>query len=420
MIKRTRQLLLILFALFVTYLVVVRVLITWAQLAPEQFGAVVESVTQSQIEFQNLKIEQNWSGVTLSAEDLLIEHEAFEVEAERLSFDFNLFAPLIPRASLGEFLEIRGLNLLQFSSKADLPKEVDATTLISMQSVEQSIRRLNISRLWKRVDIVDLTLSVPQNGVPTTLNVQTFQAFKGASWTLAADLSLSYGSYLKNELFQFKGSFLPNVWGGVEQGQFSLTSFQPLGLKNLANLLPDKWHQVLPDGELTVEVKGKLSKALLSDLNIDLYAQALGWPDNEEALPKTLGVNLEWKNQSQIYSQEGSDWLFSASRVQLDNQYIETVAPIELSLSSNRNLHFTTQKFNIEPFKKMIHAILKNENVAQLFEASVELSLENIEGDINVDTLIMENLSLEVSKLSIPVTTLPGLAMEKLYVDKRG
>ncbi|MDG6774940.1 DUF3971 domain-containing protein [Thiomicrorhabdus sp. ZW0627] len=423
MIRRARQLLLMLFALFVAYLVIVRLLISWAQFAPAQFGSVVESVTQTEIEFQNLDIEQNWSGVTIRAEDLLVEHKTFEVEAERFAVDLNLFAPFLPRASLGDFLEVRGLNLLKFSPGTLSGQSVNKTGSepdITMQSLEQIVGRINVSRLWKRVDIADLIVTFPQNGIPLTFDVQTFQAFKGANWTLASDLSLSYGSYFKNEQFQFKGSFLPNVWGVVEQGQFSFTSFQPLHLENLAKLLPEKWHQVLPAGELTVEMQGRLAKTQLSDLNIDLYAQALGWPDSEKALPKTLGVNLEWKNQAQVHGQDGVDWLFSANHVQLDNQFIETVAPIELSFSSNRNLHFSTQKFNIKPFKKMVHAILKNENVAQLFDASVELSLENIEGDLDVKTLVMNNLSLEISKLSIPVTSLPGLAMEQLYVDKRG
>ncbi|WP_028487115.1 YhdP family phospholipid transporter [Thiomicrorhabdus chilensis] len=420
MIRRTHQLLFVLFALFVAYLLVVRLLISWAQWAPNQFGSVVETFTDTEIVFQDLDIDQNWMGVTVHAKELLVEHRTFEFEAGRISIDLNVFSPLIPQMSWGDFLEVENLILWEFQPKQGESALKKSSQPVSLESVEALFAKVQLNRLWKRVNISELSASIRTEGNPFKINVETFQAYKGANWSMAADFTLSYGSSLQEEVFQFKGSFLPNVWGRADRGRFSLTSFEPLELEGLARLLPDKWHDVIPEGELTVDVSGEMAGGRLSDATIELYAQALQWPDSVEALPKTLGVDLAWQSPSKVYGERDVKWHFSASQLQIDNQYIETVAPIELSFAGNRNLSFTTKRFDIEPFKRMVHAILKNENVADLFDASVELSLQDIEGELDVDTLVVENLSMEISKLSVPVTNLPGLAMEQIFIDKRG
>lgn len=420
MIRRTHQLLFILFALFAAYLLVVRLLISWAQWAPNQFGAVVEAFTDTEIAFQDLDIDQNWMGVTLHAKELLVEHRSFEFEADRISIDLNVFSPLIPQLSWGDFLEVENLILWEFHPEPDETALKKPPQPLSLKSMEALFAKVQLNRLWKRVNISDLSASIRTEGEPFKVDVETFQAYKGASWSMAADFTLSYGGSLQEEAFQFKGSFLPNVWGRVDRGQFSLTSFEPLALEGVARLLPEKWHEVIPEGELTVDVQGQMTRGKLSDMGVDVYTQALQWPDSVETLPKTLGVNLVWQSQSQVYGQRDVKWHFSASQIQVDNQYIETIAPIELSFVGDRNLLFSTKRFDIEPFKRMVHAILKNENVADLFDASVELSLQDIEAEIDVDTLVVENLSMEISKLAVPVTHLPGLAMEQIFIDKRG
>lgn len=422
MVRRTHHLLLWIFALFVGYLLLVRGVITWAQFAPNQVDSVVEFLTDSQIQFQKLEIDQSWLGVTLNVEGLLVEHPTVEFEVGQLAVDLNLFSPLIPNARWGEFLELKQFILWHLNVPASEGVETagEQPATLNSEALEAWIGRFNLNRLWTRVDIADFSVASFQDGIPWSVDIANFQAFKGSSWSLATDIDISYGDALHHEQFMLKGSFSPNVWGRAEQGQLAVTSFQPLKVQRLANLLPQKWHEVLPNGELMLDLRAHLAQARLADMQLELYAQALHWPDHNPVLPKTLGINLVWENQEQVRDLSRINWRFSASHIQMDSRYIETVAPIELSLSQNRKLHFATDRFDIEPFKPMLHAILKNEKVAELFQASVALSLHSIEGDLDVQTLFLDNLSLEIAKLAVPVTDLPGLAMEQVYLDKRG
>lgn len=417
MVRRTNKLLYWLFALLVAYLLIVRLVITWAQVAPNQFGSVIEAVTGSEVEFKDLTIEQNWLGVTLYLNDLKVTHPKMALEAGHFGVDVNLFSPLIPNTSWGDFLEVRHLKYLDFSAPEQVPENKPE---IELQALRQRLKEISLSRLWRRVDVQDLQVSTYSRGYPLQVYVNTFQAFKGAHWSLASEFEFSYAGVLQNETFQLKASLQPNVWGGIEDGDFSLHSFKPLKIQNLAKLLPHKWLQVLPRGELTLEAKGELSDTWLSNLSLNLYAQALKWPDKQAVLPETFGVNLGWKNQEQLRDESQLNWRFTVREMQIDNHFIQTVSPIELALAKNRNLHFETKQFNIEPFKNMVHSVLRYESVADLFSSAVELSLQNIVGELDIETLEMNTLSMEIDKLAVPVTHLPGLAMEKVYFDKKG
>lgn len=422
MVRRTHHLTLWLFAFFVGYLLLVRGVITWAQMAPNQVDGVVEWLTDSQVHFQRLEIDQNWLGVSFTLEGLLVENTAVEFEVERLAVDLNLFSPLIPNARWGDFLEIEQLVFwkLHIPQAGSAEGGSDQPPALNSQAFEDWIAGFNLNRLWTRVNVTDFSLASFRDGVGWSVDIAHFQAFKGNNWSLATDVDVSYGEALHHEQFMLKGTFTPNVWGSVEQGQLAITSFQPLSVQGLAELLPQKWREVLPRGELMLDLQARMAKGRLADMDLNLYAQALHWPEHNPVLPKSLGVYLEWENQAQVRDLSRIDWRFAVSRMQMDSRFIETLSPIELSLSQNRKLHFATQKFDIEPFKPMLHALLKNEKVADLFRASVALALHNMEGDLDVHTLFLDNFSVEIAKLAVPVTHLPGLAMEQVYIDKRG
>lgn len=419
MVRRTHQSIWIVFTLFVAYLVLVRLFISWAQLAPGQVTSVVGGLTNSEISFSSLQIEQNWLGVEIEAQELLVEYQGVEFEVERLVFDFNLFSPLLPNVSWGDHLIAEQPVLLEYRaavSEETLSQSYDS--LLTLNSEELSAK-FDISRLWKKIDISDFSGIIYQNGVDWKINVDRFQAFKGARWSLAADLNLHHGQVLQGERFQFKASLLPNLFGGIEQGDFSIQAYDSIRLQRLAKLTPKKWQEVLPDGQLIPSVKGALSNSLLSSLNIKLFSDNLQWPVPSQSLPQSLGVGLEWHNQAKIYDGSQTDWQFLLKDIQLDNHYVQTVSPISVKLVSKQFLHIETQRFNIAPFKPMFHAVTRNENVAKLFDASVELNIHNVVADLVIKKLYFENLSMDIDKLAIPVTDLPGIAAERVHIEKQ-
>ena len=420
MVKRTHQTIWVVFALFLVYLLLVRLVITWAQLAPNHFGETVAWITESDVTFETLTIKQNWLGVEVEVKEALIEHDGFEVEASRITFDFNLFSPLVPNASWGDYLTIENLAVLEYGLPSqDAQSDTSVDSLLSLNSQELTTK-VDISRLWKQVEVNDFSATFFQKKVAWKVNVDSFQAFKGARWTLAADFNLHYGQVLQGERFQLKASLMPNVFGGVEHGDFTIKAYDPISLKRLAQLTPLKWQNVLPDGELVPNVKGSISKSLLSNLSVELSAPGLIWPNLDKSLPKSLGVNLEWQNQAKIYDGSQTNWQFLLSSIQLNDQFIQTVSPVSVQLVSKRFLHIEANEFDIKPFKPIIKAISLNENVSQLFDVSAELLLKDLVADLAVPQLYFENISANVATLAIPVTNLPGIALQDLQINKVG
>jgi|GEM_PF-2356991 len=421
MVRKTHQTIWIVFALFVAYLALVRVVITWAQFAPAQFSSTLEWLTDSEISYESLTIKQGWLGVDIEVQEALVEHKGLEVEAGSVAFDFNLFSPLMPRTSWGSYLTVQNLAVLEYElpSDSDTKSSVSVERFLSFNS-EAFAGNVDVSRFWKKIEVNEFTATIYQNEVAWKINVDSLQAFKGARWSLAADFNLHYGQTLQGERFQLKASLMPNVFGGIEYGDFTIKAYDAIRLGRLAQLTPQKWRDVLPDGELIANVKGVISKSLLSNLNVELNAPTLSWQNSDASLPKSIGLNLEWQNQAKIYDGSQTNWQFLLSQIQLDDQFIQTISPINVQLVSKRFLHIETDAFDIKPFKPLVKAILINESIAQLLDASAELTLKNVVADMAVPELYFENIAAEISTLAIPVTDLPGLALQDLIINKTG
>lgn len=422
MVKRTHQIIWIVFALFVIYLALVRAVITWAQYAPEQVSSAIEWITDSDIFFETLQIEQGWFSVEVEVKEVLVEFQGLEIEASQVSFDFNLFSPLVPRARWGDALTIQELAVLEYGlpspeGEEAVETELNVGRLLSFNA-QNLTTKIDLSRLWRKVDVSGLTAAIYQQEVAWKVNVDRLQAFKGARWSLAADFNIRYGKVLQGERFQVKASLLPTIFGGIESGDFTIKSYDAIGLKRLAKLTPDKWRLVLPDGELIPNVQGRISKSLLSNLSLELNASALKWPNPEAGLPKSVGVNLEWLNQAKIYDGSQANWRFLVSQVQLDEHFIHTASPVKVQMLSSQILHIEADEFDLQPFKPIVKAILHNEGIVQLFDASAELTLKNVVADIAVPELFFESIDVDIANLAVPVTSLPGLALQNLHINK--
>jgi hypothetical protein len=95
-VKKTHHTLQIIFALFVAYLLVTRLLITWVQTAPEQVASAAEWLTDSEISFKRIDIQQGVLGFQLQAEALSVHHADYELQMQTLDMDVNVFVALFP------------------------------------------------------------------------------------------------------------------------------------------------------------------------------------------------------------------------------------------------------------------------------------------------------------------------------------
>lgn len=415
-VKKTHHTLQIIFALFVAYLLVTRLLITWVQTAPEQVVSAAEWLTDSEISFKSIDIQQGVLGFQLQAEELSVYHADYELQMQTLDMDVNVFSPFFPSIDYGAYLKIEE-GALQFKNVQ--PVTADEQIDVSQLNIHE-LRRfdIDISRLWQRVEVKDFILSqVVRPGL--TIQVHDFQSLKGAQLNMSSEFSLGYRDSLNFEKFSFKSTLVANVWGGIEYGDFSLSSFQPLQAERIIQLLPNIWHSILPKGELILDLKAKVAQSKLAKLVVNLNGQSLKWPQQHTTLPKSMGLELVWSSEHQNIKTQFTDWHFKLSKIQLDNKYIQTVSPIELSFEDNQMLHFSSNYFDIEPFKVIVKSLVPNKHIATLFDKAAHLKISDVNGDLNWRTLELPLLQVKLDKLSIPVTEYPGLAIQNLTVHKQ-
>ncbi len=415
-VKKTHHTLQIIFALFMAYLLVTRLLITWVQTAPEQVVSIAEWLMDSEISFKSIEIQQGVLGFQLQAEALSVHHADYELQIQTLDMDVNVFSPFFPSIGYGAYLKVEE-GALQFKNVQ--PAEANGQVDVSQLNIHE-LRRfdVNISRLWQRVNVKNFILSeVVRPGLAIQIN--DFQSLKGAQLNISSEFSLGYRDSLNFEKFSFRSTLTSNVWGGIEYGEFSLSSFQPLQSERIVQLLPKIWHSILPQGELLLDLKAKIAQSKLAKLVINLNGQSLKWPQQHTTLPKSMGLELVWSSEHQNIKTQFTDWHFKLSKIQLDNKYIQTVSPIELSFEDNQMLHFSSRYFDIEPFKAIVKSLVLNKHVATLFDKTAHLKISDVSGDLNWKTLELPLLQVTLDKLSIPVTEYPGVAIEDLTVHKQ-
>ena len=415
-VKKTHHTLQIIFALFVAYLLATRLLITWVQTAPEQVVSAAEWLMDSEISFKSIDIQQGLLGFQLQAEALSVHNADYELQIQALDMDINAFSPFFPSIDYGAYLKIEK-GALQFKNFQSVAAEEDVD--VSLLNINE-LRRfdVDISRLWQRVKVKDFILSeVVRPGL--TIQVYDFQSLKGAQLSVSSEFALGYRDNLNFEKFSFKSTLNPNVWGGIEYGEFSLSSFEPLQAERIVQLLPNIWHSILPKGELILDLKAKVAQSKLAKLVLNLNGQSLKWPQEYTTLPKSMGLELVWSSEHQNIKSQFTDWHFKLSKIQLDNQYIQTVSPIELYFEDNQMLHFSSNYFDIEPFKVIVKSLVPNKHVTTLFDKAAHLKISDVNGDLNWKTLGVPLLHVKLDKLSIPVTEYPGLAIQNLTVHKQ-
>ena len=417
-VKHSHHLLQIAFAILIGYLLITRLFISWVQYAPDSFIEKVEWVTESQISFERIAIQQNWLGFQFQVDQLVVNHVEFDLDIQHLDMDVNLFSMLIPTLKFGDYLTMEkggfhnkkpsGLNQSAFDIEYFSADAVEKLTEINV----------NISQLWPRIKVSDLVFKSILSP-DLTLHIYHYQSLKGSELSVISEFGLAYKESLNFERFAFKSSFDTNVLGQIEQGSLSVLSFQPLRVEAIALLLPPVWHQTLPKGELILDLQVDVLQSNVSQLTLNLNTQSLKWHQQNTALPKHIGLELVWSAALHKRSTLAKDWRFRLSQIQLDNQYIKTVSPIELHFIEDQFLNFQSDYFDIEPFKVIVKSILPEGYSTTLLDQASDFAIEKVKGQFNWRTLQLPLLEMTIKQLRLPVTDYPGLELHDVSLLKR-
>lgn len=410
-IKKTHHYLQWIFWLFVAYLLITRLFISWVQFYPQQAIGVTQWLTDSEIQLDSIEIEQDWLGFQATLKDISIESSTFQFQSGLFSADINTFSIFIPSIGYGDYLQI---------SKGSYQNKVPVEQRISNNSLsidDFSEIDINISRLWKRVKLEDFVVNeLTRPGL--SIQLHDFQSINASRLSVVSEFSLNYKDVLNYERFNLQSSFAPNVWGGIETGEFSLSSFRPLQIKRLSKLLSLNWQKVLPQGELIVDLKGTISQSQLSNMELNLNTQALSWRQQQEGLPASLGLQLVWDAEHQNIQKSFKEWHFSLSKIQIDNRFIDTVSPMDLYFENGEYLNFNAEYFDIEPFKVLVKSLIATPHIAALFDRTAYLSISKLSGKLDWETLDVPNLAIHFERLDLPVTDYPGMSLQKVQIVK--
>ncbi|MBF6058631.1 YhdP family phospholipid transporter [Thiomicrorhabdus heinhorstiae] len=412
LIKRVHQLLHLLFAVFLVYLLVTRAVITWVQVAPQQSVDFVEWLTDAEVKFKDVSIEQNLLGFRVDLDGAYFKNGSYEFQARKALVDVNLFAWLWPGWSIGSEIDIEEGYLSRGSGSKELTSE--PSNVLGVQDFD-------VARLWQKVRISDFVVSnliYPD----LTLHINNLRSLKGAQLNLAAEFGVRYDKFLDYERFNLTASFTPSEWKGIGSGTLNINSFSPLRFERIEKLLPSSWSGVLPKGDMLLDAKVAVSQSQLSSVVLNVNGQSLNWSSSVNRvknLPKSMGVELSWVLEHRNIHREFRDWRFQVSKMQLDNRFIETVSPLVLYFDDKSLLHFEAKAVDIDPFKNMIKSAISNPHIYAMFDQAAELSISDLHGLLNWQTLTLEDLSVKVDKLTVPKTEFPSLAVQNLQINKR-
>ena len=413
MIRRTHNILQWIFGLFLLYLLISRLLISWVQFFPSHFVSSIESISGAQVQVEKITVSQDWLGFDFLAENLSVDTAEYLFQAQKLSFDFNTFYFAFPTLDYGDALYIEEGAYQQKTAQnpEDRIVETDLNTLNDMLRLD-----INVNRLWKKVFLKEFVVSEISPGL--TIQFHQLNALKSTRLSLVTEFSLSYQDILNYERFNFKSFFTPDVWGNVDSGEFSLSSFKPLKIERIRQLSSDNWKAVLPSGELVIDLKGAFKDSLLEVIRLDLNSQMLSWKQTQSGLPENMGLSINWHQGENRQADSITDWQFSLSEVQLDNRYVESISPVKLAFEGNEYVRFSAKRFDLEPFQVLVKALVETQLASNAFDRAVSFSVSNFSGKLDWRTLEVPELAIGFDRLDLPVTDYPGMSMRNLSINK--
>lgn len=423
LIKRTHLFLEILLGIFIAYLLLMRLAIVGLQSYPQQSVQFLNDFTAWQFNVGDIQLEQTWLGAEFSITDLQIENHSIEFAAQNLSGDINIFAPMIPLLSFGENLNLQQVSL-RFNNPSsesqafqDLPGLAQLNA--SYRQIVDFLRSQDFTqRSWHKITVNDLVMN-DVLGAQTAVQVDNLDLIKASQINLVAEFGVYYSDVLDFERFNLKLNFSTNSWGGLDFGALNLTSYQPMQMQRLAKLLPEKWGEILPAGEVLLDWSTSFQDAQLEQSVAKINAQALDWRDDYDVLPQSIGLELRWNPRLDV-NLEDSIANFELVNVQLDNNFVETLSPVQLRLHKEQELELLADRFDIAPFKEMLRVFVDSDYLAELLNKAVELDVSDFAMRLNWQTLQLPSLRTRFGRLGIPLTDYPGVATQNLALVKQG
>lgn len=414
-IKHTHYSLQIVFAVLIGYLLITKLFISWVQYAPNSFIESVEWATDSEISFETIEIQQNWLGFQFQTQNFTIKEAKFDLSIQYLDVDVNLFSMLIPTLRYGEYLTLKQAVYHQKErgkTSSDFEEGLSMAHLETLTDIN-----IDISQLWQRVNISDVMFRSVFDA-DLTVHLYDYQSLLGSQLNVVSEFGIAYKNLLNFERFGFKSNFETNVLGQVTEGTLTLFSLYPLRVEALAQFWPLALKGKLPKGELLLDLQAQISQSKLSKLTLNLNAQSLKWIQKSPTLPQHLGVELVWESTLQNRHTSFMDWSFRLSKIQLDNQYIHNISPIELGFEEQQILTFRSDFFDIEPLKVIVQSLVTHSNISVLFDKTSGLAIENFQGKFNWKTFQLPELKMTIKKLMLPATDYPGISLHDVTLLK--
>ena len=412
MLKRIDQLFWLFLSLVLLYFVVVRVLLTWAQTAPEHFLPFVEQVTQTQIQIDSLDIEQTWLGFEFEIKGAHFRSDNAQGRLDHASGDVNLLSLLGGGLGFGEKLTLNGLVL----SLAEQPLKASTETVENGFKIDQAWSILYKS--WQLINLKDIQVFVPLEQRNLTVGVDSLQTYRGVQWTLGGVLTLEVEGAEKSRI-QLKGSFSPPTWRDALEGHANLNVLTPILLEPFYPLMSDEWRETLPSGALLGDIDLEVKRGELAKLMIRTHAQNLVWPDNDDLLPKSFGLDLSWVATNQLSGKASENWQFQIENIRLDKVYVDTISPIYIRLDQNKRLTFQAKELDYEVIRPFAELMVRAFKYDQFGKNIQQLKLVDVSGALDIVELKLTELSLKLPKLAVDAhQNIPGFRVENLTITK--
>ncbi|MBO1923727.1 YhdP family protein [Thiomicrorhabdus sp. 6S3-12] len=421
LIKRTHLFLEVMLGLFVAYLLIMRLFIIGLQSYPQQSLSFFKNITGWQVELSTIELEQTWLGARFNLQGVSLSNQQFDLQADKIVGDINIFAPMIPVLSFGDSLRFEQLSVRNLQPQ-DEPVVANVPDIAELSSAYQGamdfLRSQKFTkRMWQKVSVDSLIMNGFLNSATSVIQIDRLDLVKASQINLVAEFSVRYKEALNFERFSTNLAFTPNSWGGLSHGSVRVISYQPLSVKRLAALLPSKWVEVLPKGEVLLDWQTDFKDSKVSHSVVHLNAQALDWRENNEVLPKSVGLELSWNPAlDQVLGKNLAN--FHLTKVQLDNQFVETLSPIKLTVANEKELVLSAEKFDIQPFKEMLRVFVETRYLSDLLSKAVELQVSDFALRLNWRTLDVPMLKMHLARLGIPLTEFPGVAAQDVTLVK--
>jgi len=398
--------------IFITaYLVTVRAIISWAQVSPVQLVSFVEKVSSAEIDYQSLKIRQTWKGMALDVKKLKYQSDFIDFNIESMQIDLNIYSPFLYGINYGKFLHIEGMHLY-------LPPIIQEKK-ISFSSVVELLRGFSNDRLWEKIQVKNSQINF-QDKEDATIHIDSFNSFKGSKWRLSADARVTYRQAIIAH-FRAQGIFKTNLLGKVEKGHYSLDFLSPTEIKTAKQFIPSDWSTSLPYGDLMLELEGSVydNKDKVSFLEIELNAKNLIWEDYGFELPNSLAAAIKWQPNLNEQNSSSGNWSLEFSSIHVDDVYISMSDYIAINLENGHILTFEAANLSLKPFKLLVLNTLKSQNIKLSEQEKFALEINSLQGKINLNTAMLDELDLSIKKMSWPAHgKIPSVLLNDLSVTK--